>query len=93
MKTNFINKKICIRILTTSILRVGKKETIICKNNSYTFKYLIEIYFSNYQKIKCSIQVLASALEKHNYINLTFETNVVIEMKKNTIYKLLLVTN
>jgi hypothetical protein len=26
-------------------------------------------------KIKGPIQVLASALEKHNYINLTFETN------------------
>jgi hypothetical protein len=82
MKTHFIKKYICIRMLTTSILRVGKKETIICKNNSYTFKYLIEIYLPNYQKNKCSIQVLASALEKHNYINLTFETNANNSLKE-----------
>jgi hypothetical protein len=71
MKTNFIDKY--IRMFTTSIFRVGKKETIVCKNNSYIL--VLEIYFSNCQKIKSPIQVLRSGLKKNNYINFAFETN------------------
>jgi hypothetical protein len=57
----------------TSILKVEKKETVICKKKSYIFKYLK----SKFQVVKTKgpIQVLASALEKRNYINLAFETN------------------
>jgi hypothetical protein len=58
-------------MFTTSILKARKKGTIICKKHSYTFKYLK----SKLLKIKAPIQILSSALEKHNYINLAFGTN------------------
>jgi hypothetical protein len=44
---------------------LGRKKYHLQKH-SYTFKL---------SKIKGPIQVLASAWEKHNYINLAFETN------------------
>jgi hypothetical protein len=42
-----------------------------------TFIYFFNIQnlFSRLPKIKGPIQVLGSALEKHNYINLAFETD------------------
>jgi hypothetical protein len=62
-----------IKMFITSILKVKKKETIICKkihmfSNTWNLNFKL-------LKIKGPIQVLASALEKHNYINSTFETN------------------
>jgi hypothetical protein len=46
---------------------------VCVQKNSYIFKY----FKSTFQlpKIRGPIQVLASALEKYNYINLGFETN------------------
>jgi hypothetical protein len=44
-----------------------EERNIICKKHSYTFKYLKYIF--KLSKIK------GLTLEKHNYINLTFETN------------------
>jgi hypothetical protein len=72
MKTNSIYKYIYIRMFTTSILKVGGKKNYLPKN-SYIFKYLKSTF--QLPKIKGLIQVLASALEKYNYINLGFETN------------------
>jgi hypothetical protein len=48
MKKNSIEKIIIIKLymFTTSILRVGKKETILCKKHSYIFKYLKYIFQS-----------------------------------------------
>jgi len=62
MKTNSIDQK-NVRHIN---IEGWEERNIICKKHSYTFKL---------SKIKGLIQVLASALEKHNYINLTFETN------------------
>ncbi len=72
MKTNSIDQK-KLRMFITSILRVGKKETSFAKN-IHIFSNIWNIV-SNCQNEKGLIQVLVSALEKHNYINLTFETN------------------
>jgi hypothetical protein len=64
MKRNSIDKNNIIKMFTMSILRTRKKKTTTCK------KPLCKL-----SKIKGPIQVLANTLEKHNYINLTFETN------------------
>jgi hypothetical protein len=63
MKRNSIDKNNIIKMFTMSILRTRKKKTT-CKKTSCKLS-----------KIKGPIQVLANTLEKHNYINLTFETN------------------
>jgi hypothetical protein len=55
-------------------LSVEKKKNYYFAKTIVWFQVL-EIYFSNYQKSIGPIQVLASALKKHNYINLTFENN------------------
>jgi hypothetical protein len=62
-----------IKMFITSILKVEKKEIIIC-NKIHMFPNAWNLNFK-LLKIKGPIQVLASALEKHNYINLAFETN------------------
>jgi ABC-type oligopeptide transport system ATPase subunit len=77
MKKNSI-EKIIIKIIyiwmfTTSILRVGKKKQFFAENIhilSNTWNLLFKV-----PKPKDPNQVFASALEKHNYINLVFETN------------------
>jgi hypothetical protein len=69
MKTNSITKKNVHHMN----IEGWEERNIICKKHSYTFKYLKYIF--KLSKIKGLIQVLASTLEKHNYMNLTFETN------------------
>jgi hypothetical protein len=71
MKTNLINQKIYIRILTTSILRCLKKKPNTCKNISPTCKYLNFIF--QIAQILGPILVFVSSLKKHDYNNLTFE--------------------
>jgi hypothetical protein len=71
MKTNSIY--IYIRIFTISILKVGKK-----KNNYLEKKSIFSSTWNTcfkLPKITGLIQMLASALEKYNYINFVFETN------------------
>jgi hypothetical protein len=73
MKTNSIDKNIYIKMFTRSILKVGKKETTVCKK----IHVFSSIWILNFKlpKIKGPIQVFANTLEKHNSINLAFETN------------------
>ncbi len=44
-------------MFTTSMLKVGKKETIICETNSYTFKYL-KFTFQTAKKSKAQFKCL-----------------------------------
>jgi hypothetical protein len=48
---------------------------LFAKKSIYIIHPSIQILFSKLPKIIGPIQVLANALEKHNYINLAFETN------------------
>ncbi len=48
------------------------KKTIVKK---FTYFQIFEITFQTIKKIKGPIQVLASALKKHNYTNLVLKTN------------------
>jgi hypothetical protein len=60
-------------MFTTSILNVGEKKNYFAKNIrmvSNTWNLLFKL-----SKSEGPIQVLASALKKHNYINLFFESN------------------
>jgi hypothetical protein len=61
-------------MFTISMLRARKKIPLFAKTIhilSSTWNLLFKLL-----KIKGLIKVLASELEKHNYINLVFETNV-----------------
>jgi len=73
MKKNPLTKKRKTNVHHINIERWEKKNYYFAK--TIVWFQVLEIYFSNYQKIIGPIQVLASALKKHNYINLTFESN------------------
>ncbi len=54
-------------------MNLAMKKNYLQKKIMY-FQIFSNLFFK-LPKIKNPIQVLASALEKHNYINLVFETN------------------
>jgi hypothetical protein len=53
---------------------LGKKKKIFAKKINHIFSNTLNIFFK-LPKFKGLIQILACASEKHNYINLAFETN------------------
>jgi len=72
IKTNSIEKKKKWECSLHQYWRLWKKK-IICKN-IHIFSNIWHL-LCKLPKIKGSIEVFANVLEKHNYINLAFETN------------------
>jgi hypothetical protein len=74
MKKNSTHKIYIWKYPLHQYWRLGKKRQLFTKN-IYILSNIWHLLYK-LQKIKRSIQVFVSALEKHYYIKLAFETNV-----------------